>query len=774
MWDFRGFTQQFTEQITVVNPLTAPRIDTFPNANLVLSARQGVDFSFFQITDTAFFALGSFIGALDSENNLLTVNKSPVLELTFPTTFGTKFQSTATTEQNLGDVGNGTTLIFVTTSERINSVDAYGTMRLDQGDFEVLRVKGSIEKVDSIFFETNGVRSFLNAIAASEEHYDWYAKESRGPLVSFQSSVGTEAGNFLVSILDTAASSFDDTSKVVKDPPIAAFDTVRISEGNYFFLDRSDFLPEFWLWDFGDGTTSRLQNIPHQYTSPGVYTACLTVTNQAGSDSTCILIDIPFQVPSPSFNFIKGINGQVDFLNFTMGTVDQFSWDFGDGNTSSEIEPTHQYLAEGNYNVCLVASNPAGSDTICQVLVINDLLPNSAFSFSENSVGNYQFTNASSGIIDSLTWDFGDGNISTEQNPSHQYASEGTFRVCLTTENQNGRDTSCQTLVVQNLFPDAAFSITQEGIGLYNFEDQTEHNVSAWAWDFGDGNTSNEQSPNHQFLQEGTFNVCLTASNEFGQDTTCQSVTILNLLPLAAFSQDSIGQGNFQFFNQSSDNSTSFSWQFGDDSTSAEQNPTHQYLQEGIYEVCLIAENAFGRDTSCTILTVQNIVPQAEFMVVAQEGDSISLMDLSSNLPNNWKWDFGDGNTSSEQNPSHQYLASGMYQVCLTAANNFGQDTTCQELNIIVSDVLQASVARELQISPNPFKDYLQINWQGTMPRTILAFEIFNAQGQQMGLKQYLQASQSLPIGHWPAGSYWLQVKTNTGRLLKSYALIKQ
>ncbi|MEM6377064.1 MAG: hypothetical protein AAF705_02555, partial [Bacteroidota bacterium] len=122
VWDFRSFNQQFSEQFVVINPLTAPNLDSFPNANLVLSARQGLDFSFFHLTDTAFYSLGSFLGTVETENSLLTVNEPPILELTFPTSFGTKFQSTTIAEQNLGDIGNGTRLIFVSVAERSSEV----------------------------------------------------------------------------------------------------------------------------------------------------------------------------------------------------------------------------------------------------------------------------------------------------------------------------------------------------------------------------------------------------------------------------------------------------------------------------------------------------------------------------------------------------------------------------------------------------------------------------------------------------------------------------
>jgi PKD repeat protein len=332
-------------------------------------------------------------------------------------------------------------------------------------------------------------------------------------------------------------------------------------------------------------------------------------------------------------------------------------------------------------------------------------------------------------------------------------------------------------LVVEALFPDAAFVSTQEGIGEYSFEDLSENNPGTWSWDFGDGTNSTEQNPTHQFLQDGVFEVCLLVSNDFGQDSTCQSFTITNLQPKALFTQDSIGQGAFQFFNQSSDNSTTYSWDFGDETNSSEQNPTHQFFKEGDFNVCLIAQNEFSTDTFCMALQVRNLIPKADFilqLLTSQGQDSLYFFDASTNLPTSWRWDFGDGTTSLEQNPRYRYTASGLYLVCLVASNTFGTDSTCQEVNFILSDVLQEIVESGLQVSPNPFQNNFQIDWQGMVPKTVLLYEIFNTQGQQMGSRKHLQASQVQTTENWPAGSYWLQVKTQSGRLVKSFSLLKQ
>jgi PKD repeat protein len=210
--------------------------------------------------------------------------------------------------------------------------------------------------------------------------------------------------------------------------------------------------------------------------------------------------------------------------------------------------------------------------------------------------------------------------------------------------------------------------------------------VVTWSWDFGDGTTSNDQNPSHSYTNDGTYTVTLTVWDDCGSSNSVSEVIVVeNLAPLAGFSflpsnprvlQDVI------FVDESSDPDGSvvaWSWEFGDGATSNEQNPTHSYSSEGTYTVTLMVwdEDGDSKTISKTII-VKNESPVAEFSMTPENpkiGELVTLTDKSSDPDGSiveWEWDFGDGTTSSEQNPSHRYLTPGTYTIHLKVYDDSG------------------------------------------------------------------------------------------------------
>lgn len=220
------------------------------------------------------------------------------------------------------------------------------------------------------------------------------------------------------------------------------------------------------------------------------------------------------------------------FINSSYGPGMTSAWDFGDGNTSTLANPSHTYTTPGTYNVCLTGTNACGSNQLCQSVVVCSQ-PAASYAVTDNLLS-ATFTDASTGTVDTWAWDFGDGNVSTQQSPSHTYAAAGTYNVCLITSNSCGySDTICQTITVCSA-PAAAFNASTNLTSLM-LTDMTSGNVAAWAWDFGDGNTSTQQDPSHTFSSAGTYTVCLVVTNVCGdQDTVCQQVTVCDALTAAS------------------------------------------------------------------------------------------------------------------------------------------------------------------------------------------------------------------------------------------------
>lgn len=144
-------------------------------------------------------------------------------------------------------------------------------------------------------------------------------------------------------------------------------------------------------------------------------------------------------------------------------------------------------------------------------------------------------------------------------------------------------------------------------------------------------------------------------------------------------------------FTDESTGATSRLWDFGDGSTSIQQNPTHTYAAPSVYTVSLTATNQYGSDTETktNYISVNNCpLPSANFSASPRSGGPPPLLvqftDLSTNVTS-WSWSFGDGSTSTQQHPSHQYLAAGTYTVTMTAFNVYGQDTETKTDYITVS-----------------------------------------------------------------------------------------
>ncbi|WP_250556511.1 PKD domain-containing protein [Pseudonocardia lacus] len=237
----------------------------------------------------------------------------------------------------------------------------------------------------------------------------------------------------------------------------------------------------------------------------------------------------------------------VQFSDTSAENPTSWAWDFGDGATSTDENPSHTYAAPGQYAVTLRATNAAGTSppaTQNVTVTAPAPVPTATFTTAPGPAGplSVQFTDTSTGTPTSWAWDFGDGTTSTEQNPSHTYAAAGEFTVTLTATNAAGASPPA-TLVVAvegaagpTEAPTAEFAAAPTS-GLapltVQFTDASTQNPTSWAWDFGDGTTSTEQNPSHTFAA-GEYTVSLVATNAVGSsepvthevDATAQGAAI--------------------------------------------------------------------------------------------------------------------------------------------------------------------------------------------------------------------------------------------------------
>lgn len=229
--------------------------------------------------------------------------------------------------------------------------------------------------------------------------------------------------------------------------------------------------------------------------------------------------------------------------------------------------------------------------------------------------------------------------------------------------------------------------------------------------------------------------------------------------PVAAFSIDDQGNGAFSFTDQSTNGPTFWSWDFGDETISTEQNPTHTYATPGDYTVCLTAGNDAGSDTNCQDITAV-LAPVAAFDFDIQGAGLVRFTDRSTNEPVSWNWDFGDGNTSEEQNPEHTYAEDGEYTVCLNATNPAGSNEQCNSVTITISSIVRLADGRSLTAFPNPAGDVLTFSLEGGKER--LQLLLFNTLGQ-VRYEAFLHDRQAIDVSDWAAGNYFYQLRSMDG-----------
>jgi PKD repeat protein len=462
------------------------------------------------------------------------------------------------------------------------------------------------------------------------------------------------------------------------------------------FTDRSIGSPTSWNWNFGDGTTSTVQNPTHTFTSGGAFDVKLDVARGATTATSTQVVNVG-GVPVADFAGAPtsvNVGETIAFTDKSSNSPNQWSWDFGDTKTMTTQNPRYAYRMKGIYTVSLTATNNNGKDTDTKTSYINvgmgpkaDFRPVIVPSEMNAVPMNVKFADQSTGLPTSWQWAFGDGQTSTEQNPAHTYMTEGTYTVTLTVKNQFGQDTKVMTdLIIVGKGPAVDFTVdkTTVGVGRYvTFTDLSANAPTNWVWEFGDGSVGTSAKPDHIYQKTGVYDVTLTASNPAvtNSRTKNQYITVLNI-PRSDFVADKTRGGApmaVQFTDKSLGEPTSWNWDFGDGATSTEKNPAHTYTSLGSYTVALTVSNSNGKDTTSKGgYIVTTLAPVAGFIVDQRIGKApfiVQFKDISTNNPASWSWQFGDGTTSSEQNPRHIYPQVGAYDVRLTVSNEYGSDT---------------------------------------------------------------------------------------------------
>lgn len=251
------------------------------------------------------------------------------------------------------------------------------------------------------------------------------------------------------------------------------------------------------------------------------------------SQLTTYLLQYQLQAPVASFTTSVASGNApltVSCTDTSTNAPSSWSWDFGNGTSSSLQNPSVVYNTPGSYTVTLTASNSSGSTVASRTIVVNAVVtpPVAAFAMTP-STGRapltVTFSNASSGAPTSWQWNFGNGTSSTATNPpAVTYVNPQTYTVTLTVMNSAGSSSTSKTLVVNPGPAQANFTFTNRTV---TFRDTSTNSPTSWLWSFGDGTSSTLKNPTKTYNRGGSFTVTLKASNSLGFTVKTQTITLV-------------------------------------------------------------------------------------------------------------------------------------------------------------------------------------------------------------------------------------------------------
>ena len=469
---------------------------------------------------------------------------------------------------------------------------------------------------------------------------------------------------------------------------------------------------------------------------------------------------------APESNFVFTDNElQVDFDSSSslddIG-ITGYAWDFGDGMTSTEANPTYIYFESGTYEVSLTVTDGDGKeDTSIQtitvagngipVAVATSDVASGAAPLTVSFVGSASRDDA--GVV-SYAWDFGDGGTATDADPMYVFNTVGVYDVGLTVADAEGLTNSTSltiTVTVPNLAPVAVASsniATGEAplsVSFVGSNSTDDTGVVSYAWDFGDGGTSTDADPTHVFNTVGVYDVDLTVTDAEGlADTISVTITVAegNMPPVAVASSDiTTGEAplTVSFTGSTSTDDTgvvSYAWDFGDGGTATDANTIYVFNTEGTYEVSLTVTDAEGLVDSTTItITVgsTNMPPVAVASSDITTGEApltVSFIGSTSTDDTgvvSYAWDFGDGGTATDADPTYVFNTVGVYDATLTVTDAEGLISTAS-----VSITVEGSTEElELILAPNPAIEFVEIILNGLVSEDdIIGFMLHDSAGR--------------------------------------------
>ncbi len=436
-------------------------------------------------------------------------------------------------------------------------------------------------------------------------------------------------GTYYVNVLNVSGCQATDTIEVAISGQLA---NVNFAVPPAFCLgDTSNFLNQTTIqspfnildykWDFGvNNDTSLLQNPSYYYNAAGTYSVSLLVTSDSGCVNSLTKTIRVFNKPTARYTYQIGCAGApLNFLDQSIGVANDalagWLWEFGDDSTSTLRNPSHVYSQAGVYEVRLTVTSTTGctstfTDTLEVYPELIAAIGVQNLCFGETT----QFTDASPGFSNiKWDWDLGNGNFTTQENPTINYTQIGTFLVRLTVNNALGcQSTVFDTIsIVQPPTADFTYNVACEDFNFRLNDASTQAGndpIVKWRWEFNDGGLpSNAPNPVRTYDTTGTFPVTLAIESANGCPASITKQVTIAPAPVASFTftPDYGAAPLLVTYTNTSVGATSYQWFFGGGGYSQDENPQHTFQYNEVFTTTMIATGPGGcKDTAISELTV--------------------------------------------------------------------------------------------------------------------------------------------------------------------------
>lgn len=529
----------------------------------------------------------------------------------------------------------------------------------------------------------------------------------------------------------------------------------------------------FW-WDFGDAGTSSLEDPAHIYDIPGIFSPSLSMTDSAGAVVVWHEQNVTVN-PSPSFTVTaepeRGIS-PLD-VHFTCSPADgtppySFEWDFGDGGTSTEQNPIHQYLLPGVYMGTLLMMDSVGTTNTQYTPTIEVYPPLTIVASADRDQIDIEHPVSFNCTVTGgappyhFLWDFGDGGMSELPNVTHAYSVEGNYLARMTVNDSLDPNTTAnQTISIKvNALPEVVGELERTELNVFQplAFNCTVYNGTPpfqYLWDFGDGDASGQPATEHGYQIPGVYNATLVITDALGEEATWTSPPIkVNALPVAivlTYITSDLAPATvwFECVVQGGTSPYNYTWDFGDSGQGFGNFTNHTYLVSGDYLATVLIMDAAGSQASAgaSVLIFAMISVQATVsptVVIVNEEAWFNCTVSGGLPPYSYHWDFGDGNTSEERNATHAYSAPGFYQVILNYSDSNDPPYYSSWTGSVQVIPPPVPPSAPLDLTAMPGDGFVKLSWSapthdGGSP--ILGYNIYRGSGPPLAYLTNVSAS---------------------------------